>query len=206
MVAVIPCCGLGTRMRMPKNKSKELLINPKTKEPLIKWHLDRCLEAGIRPLVLLRKEKKDLIKYCNVNHISYLTMDPGKEWAETVYNSNEFWKEDNVLLFPDSVYNPINTLKHIKFGLESDSDACLGIFKVKSGKKWCILTDKGIYEKNPKMAGAKAAIGVFGFKKAFGLKLFKALAKNGFYKYGASKISFRTLESFKDLTRTGKIG
>lgn len=204
-LAIIPCCGFGTRMNMTVNRSKELMGDPHTFEPLIKWHIDLCKQYDIEPLILVRPEKTDLIEYCNDEKINHVVMHPGQEWTETVYLSSPYWRDNNILLLPDSRFFPTNVLKYVKDALDIGTEASFGVFNVDDPSKWCCLTPTGIYEKRSDIPEPFMAIGIFGFTKEFGLTLFEGLSRINFSSIDKANVYYRMLDKFLDLTRTGKI-
>ncbi len=133
---IIPCAGYGTRMNMPIGQSKELLLD-KAGNHLIEFYLNHCPHFNITPLVITRKEKTDLIAYCESNHIETLIIEPKGEWNDTVLASSLLWDEDNILVLPDTRFNsPRTAISDIKKGLELGNQAVIGLHKVDDVSKW----------------------------------------------------------------------
>lgn len=206
VLGIIPCCGFGTRMHMSKDQSKELLPDPYTGSPIIEWHIHNLKRHNIEPFIVTRAEKKDLIQYCKDKGLRYVVMSPGEEWQHTVFNSHPFWEDYNILVFPDSRFFPTFSLHDIKNALKYGFDFGLGTFPVSDSSKWCCVTNDGIYEKKQDLQGPHLAIGIFGFTRIGGLKLFEGLKTHKEYKFDiVAQHKTSNLTMFKDLTRDGKI-
>lgn len=204
MRTIIPCAGFGTRMNLPPNQSKELLIDPKTNEPLIKWTLD----LSIDPLIILRKEKEDLIQYCKDNQIEYIITEPTKEWPETILRSEDRWDNTNVLLLPDTRFgshylNVMKVRQALQFGCKK---LVFGVHKVDDLSKWGEVSLGKTREKPQhlwKVSGY--AWGVLGFSKDIGNSLFNAYLDKTPFNYEINDVEYVDLSWFTDLTRNGKI-
>lgn len=203
---IIPAAGLGSRMNMPNNQSKELLINPYTNEPLIEYSLDLADHFGISPLVITRIEKQDLIQYCAVRGIETMIIGVKGEWANTVLQSKAWWDDDNILVLPDTIFNDeYETIKNIKNGLNLGNNAVFALHRVRDVSNWGYINNYEITEKPIGNISVGFAWGLIGFKKTYGEKLFSALqTKNN--PLQLENCGFTYLQSFNDLTRTGKIG
>lgn len=203
--AIIPCCGLGLRMNMEFYESKEMILNPnELYEPLIHWTINRCLDNNIEPLILVRKEKQDLISYLNDLKIEYIEMEPGKEWAETVYNSKDHWSNQNILILPDTRWKPESALKDIKKLLDFGSEVVFGVHNVNDQSKWGWV-NKEYYCEKSNIQNPGTVWGLIGFTKKTGRKLFYNMQNKGEIYNHEFITNFVFLDEFKDLTRTGKI-
>lgn len=199
---IIPCAGFGTRMSMEKNKSKELLLYQGG--PLIEFSLDLAKDFDLNPLVITRAEKIDLIDYCEKNEIETQIIEVNGEWADTVLQSAPHWEEDNILILPDTIFNPsYSPINDILHSLEIGSNAIFALHHVEDSSKWGIIKDYTLFEK-PDFNGPGLAWGLIGFKKEYGLELFSNCQKGKSFKL--ENCGFTYLDEFKDLTRTGKIG
>lgn len=205
MKAIIPCCGYGTRMNMKENESKELLPDPNNdNKPIIEWCLQQCYDNGITPCVVTRKEKADLINYCIDNSVEFIVIPPGEEWADTIVKAESIYKHRNVMILPDTRWSNLKALKDVKDHLFLGSEIVIGYHKPSNldTKKWCMIHDGKLIEKPINLGeGYKYAMGIVGFVR--GSYVFKELAE------GSCKLnntSFVDLGSFKDITRTGKVG
>lgn len=200
--AIIPACGFGTRMNMDVNKSKEMESDGYG--PLIRWTLEQCSLNNIEPLVLVRKEKKDLIGYLEQNKVKYIVMRPGKEWAETVYNSREHWSQWNILILPDTRWSPKTALGDIKNALWFGIDIVFAVHRVEDTSKWGEISWM-CYNEKPASNFEGYAWGLIGFNKNSGKDLFKNMQRKNRNNHHKRLTNFIFLDEFKDLTRTGKI-
>jgi dTDP-glucose pyrophosphorylase len=204
MRAIIPCAGYGTRMNMAPDKSKEMLEDPKTGESLITYSLKLCLKHDIEPLVITRAEKTDLIAYCNTWGIKTQIIVPEGEWMDTVLMSQPHWDKHNVLILPDTKFEPTNVLRDIKRDLSFGANSSIALHSVDDADKWCILRQYNLIEKPKNYPGKQWAFGLIGFTDFSGYGIFKQLKDEKIAMLDRS--SFHYLEDFKDLTRAGKIG
>lgn len=219
-LVIIPCAGYGTRMGMQSNQSKEMLPDPNNNnKPIIDWHLDQesYLMGTLENLVIYRKEKQDLIQHLKTayQNISYQELpDIEGEWPSTVLASKFAWYDKNILVLPDTRYEyQDDLLLTIEKELETH-DLVFACHKVDDVRNWGkILLDP--FTKKPLSTHEKADIkfkleglawGLIGFKKHVGEQLFQAyLNKTSFTFPKNWKVKVVELESFKDITRTGKV-
>ncbi len=204
-LCIIPCAGLGTRMSMTLNKSKELLIDPCTHEPIIKWSLDLCKKHHIEPLVITRKEKTDLIAYLSEQGVKCLIIEPdGSEWPSTVLASEHLWQENNILILPDTRFSPENALKQIEDSLLLQKPVTFALHSVDNVSKWgCV--EEFYYCEKPNKNTHGWAWGLIGFKKDFGPLLLNNMLEQQIFHDHIEETNFLFLDKFVDLTRTGKI-
>ncbi len=202
ILAIIPCAGLGSRMGMPLNQSKELLLDTRNNKPLIEWHLNLCKSNKLDPLIITRPEKIDLIEYCIKNKINHIISQPGKEWMDTVELSRPYWYENNILLLPDTRFQPKCIIKSIKQSLQFGCSTVFALHKVQDISKWGYVTDYGYCEKLP-FNNSGHAWGILGFKK--NTDIFKNMSHRGIFNPHKNKTNFLFLNEFYDITRTGKI-
>lgn len=201
-LAIFPCAGFGTRYSMRKNQSKEMLIN-RYGERLIEIGLYDAVMAGYDCLVITRKEKTDLISYSLDHGFKVLIVEPGKEWMNTVLLSESLWRENNVLLLPDTTCH-FRTAKLVQMRqqLELGEPISIGLHgPVKDTEKWCVLDGSYLLEKHRALStpGPMYAFGLIGWKKDYGGNLFSSLSN---YSYApVPRRSVVKLEGFKDLTR-----
>lgn len=204
--AIIPAAGLGTRVGMKPNESKEMLIDPITKKPVIDYALELCTKYNLEPVIITRKAKKDLIKHVeNDSHLLIVDEDfiDGKEWPDTVLASQMFWGANNILILPDTRFEPNDIIRELDISLKLGAEISLALHRVGDGSKWCIVRDYMICEK-PESKDPAWAWGLVGFKQEAGIELFEGLKVRGQYN-NLSRTSFSYLKSFKDITRNKKI-
>ena len=200
---IIPCCGFGTRMNMPPNQSKELLLDSNNKY-LIEYPMEICKKFNLEPIFIVRPEKQDLIKYLQNNNYEPFITSPGKEWAQTVLKSQELWDEkQNILLLPDTRFEPISVINDIKKSLEFGSEAIFAVHEVDNISKWGFVS-KAVYAEKPNLVQPGPAWGIIGFTKKAGTAIFTNMQQK-FYNAHEFCTNFVFLDNFKDVTRTGKI-
>lgn len=202
MKAIIPAAGLGTRMGMRPDQSKEMLPDRNHMgKPLIQWCLDLCKAFNIDPIVITREDKKDLRQYLFNNGIEFMDIKPEGEWNDTVLKSQEHWEEDNILILPDTRFDRIRCIEDIQRSLSLGNNAVLAVHEVTDPSKWGIIKDYKLIEKPKDLRGKQMAWGLIGFKDYYGVELFNNMSNNG---YVLKDIGFTFLNKFEDLTRNGK--
>lgn len=198
-LAIIPCAGFGTRMGMAPNKSKEMLPDPENdNKPIIDYSLNLCVQFKFKPLVILRKEKKDLKRYLKKRGVDFIEVDHKGEWHETVLLSESHWLENNILILPDTRFQLITNLFDIIKGLELGNNAVFATHEVSDPEKWGIIKDYYLFEKPKDLPGPQKAWGIVGFKNHYGFDLFYNMRYNSFKLKNAG---FTHLLEFKDITR-----
>ena len=198
--AILPCCGFGTRVNMPANQSKELLLNPATNQPLIQWHIDLCQKYEIEPIFIIRPAKTDLIEYVkDIGTTVLYEPKENEEWMFTIYNNREHFGVKNILMLPDTTFEPAD-LTELKLQLEWLELVSL-THEVSEPTKWGTITDSYIYEKQD--WGNNTAWGVLGFDISI-VHIFEDLGK--YKQTDISKFVKHQLPliNFKDHTRNGK--
>lgn len=203
--AIIPAAGLGTRMNMSHNQSKELLIDPVTGQPLIQWHLSYCQENSLEPLVITRKEKTDLIEYCELHSVEYMVIEPEGEWPNTIAKSSSYWLDYNIVLLPDAKFVAPKFIEHSKLLMNTqDKSFVFGVQEVLDPKNWCIIKDGLVFEKRHG-AGQELAIVLFAFSGIRPAITF--FSELNIYKCSDKAVnnSLLFVEEFHDLTRTGVV-
>lgn len=202
-LCVIPCSGYGTRMNLLPNQSKEMLID-KTGFPVIQYSLDLCDKYDLEPLIITRKEKVDLIDYIKDKNIETLIIEPEGEWPNTILKSQHLWNENNILILPDTRFEPTSIINDIKLGLELGNRSVIAVHDVEDVSKWCIVGDDYRLIEKPKYSGQGVAMGLIGFKNIEGKALFDTLCVRG-REFQLLDAGFVKLNSFEDITRDGVI-
>ncbi len=215
MRAIIPCAGFGTRMGMEPTQSKEMLIDPKSQEPLINYALNLCVENGIEPLIVTREEKIDLIEHAKRWSVEVQIIKPEGEWPNTILMSQPNWHEHNILILPDTRFGGHNIIRNMRTDLELGATRSIALHEVRNGdpSKWCVLHDYSLIEKphaplTPPIEGHFHAMGLVAWNKYSGWSFWNDLAKpdlRGFKVSYCSNTSFQYLDYFVDVTRTGKV-
>ena len=198
--ALLPCAGLGSRMNMDYNKSKEMLLDAQGK-PLIQHHLDLCTKYELSPLVITRAEKVDLIDHCLSQKVNVLLIQPKGEWMDTLLASTKMWENDNILLLPDTRFSPDSIIGDVKNSLALGNLSVLALHQVDDVSKWGSVKNYTIVEKKSSIDKGWAW-GIMGFKKSEGIRLLEGMRKKG-VPISLKDSGFVYLDSFKDVTRTG---
>lgn len=197
-LAIIPCAGFGTRMGMKKHESKEMLPdNIFGFDHIIDYSLMICKRFDLEPLVISRKEKKDLNNYLKKKKIKVHLITPQGEWPETVLSSQKFWRDQNILLLPDTRFYPESCIEDILKGLQIGNNAVFALHKVMDPENWGIIKDYSIIEKSDQLIGPENAWGIIGFKSPYGSLLFGLMK----YHMPLENVGFVYLNSFQDITR-----
>jgi dTDP-glucose pyrophosphorylase len=198
---IIPAAGYGTRMQMSPDQSKEMLID-NTGKPVIQYVLDLCGIYNMTPLIITRSEKIDLIEYVK-DKAEVQIIHPFGEWPNTILCSQGRWAENNIMILPDTRFSPTTVIADMKYQLRMGCQSVIAIHEIDEPSKWCVVEDYHLVEKS-QTTTSKNAMGLIGFKRSEGNNLFKTLNKRGEY-FRLLNTGFVKLETFKDITRTGKI-
>lgn len=188
-------------MNMKSNESKEMLMDSNGVR-LIDYHIDLIKSFNMEPVVISRPEKRDLISHIS-GRTKTILIDPRGEWPETILASENFWGSRNIMVLPDTRFSPTTILTDIEKSLSLGCSGVIGVHEVTDPDKWCVVDDYHLIEK-PVDSTAKYAMGVIGFSKVYGQRLFTAISKRN-TKFELQDTGFLFLDEFKDLTRTGKI-
>ena len=208
--AIIPCAGYGTRMGLQPHQSKEMLTDPNDKSKyLIDYALDLCYSNNIDPIVISRQGKDELNDYLKPYKLDLIILkEPGKEWAETVLKSQGLWGDKNILILPDTRFQPETIIPDIIKSTNCYSSIVVGWHEIKpeDSHKWGTVNSYGIYEKQGTLFNK--AWGILGFTKFSGQELFQSLKPEGtfqFHQIDECSPEFRKLNNFKDITRSGTL-
>lgn len=199
---IVPAAGIGSRMNMAYNESKEMLLDSFGK-PIIQWSFDLCKKYNIEPLVVTRIEKSDLIEYCIKQGVDTQIIKPFGDWPDTIIQSDINWTENNLLILPDTRFNPQHVVHELISDLENGCQYSIGVHNVVDISKWCVISDYSLIEK-PNQIDPGVAMGLIAFKGEAGRGLFKTISKRD-RAFKLSDCGFHYLNEFTDITRTGKI-
>jgi dTDP-glucose pyrophosphorylase len=199
MRAIIPCAGKGTRVNMLLHQAKEYLPDPESPQgyPIIDYSLELCEKYDLDPLIISRKEKTGLNEY--LSEYETLIIEPEGEWPETILKSEHLWDKHNILILPDTRFEPTDVIQHMKNDLENGALFSIALHSVTDSSKWCVVKDYELIEK-PIFNEKSWAMGLIGWDKTGGGQLFKTLATRGAPCH-LIDTSFQYLDSFKDITR-----
>lgn len=212
---VIPAAGFGTRMNLEPHQSKEMLPDPyNDNKPLIDWHLDNV--DPYETVIVTRKEKKDLIKHIANKNFAWMTIKGDQEWPATILATSHHWRDSNIVLLPDTRFEPKNILAEIDKELETH-DLVFAVHEVDDLYKWgWVNTDsesklalgtqeKPIYYQTKYIFNPNLAWGIIGFRYTVGENLFQAYLDKTYFDLNPYKVKILFLDKFMDITRTGKI-
>lgn len=195
-IAIIPCAGLGTRMGMLPHEAKEMLPDKAYNYThMIDYPIDICNQYNLDPLFISREEKTTLNDYLYSKGKNVLIIKPEGEWNSTVLASKDHWRENNILLLPDTRFFPQSTIENIQTSLELGNQAVLALHEVKDPKNWGVVQSYKIIEKPKDLEGPQMAWGLIGFKKSYGEQLFQIDGKK------LENTGFTFLEFFEDISR-----
>lgn len=217
---IVPSAGFGTRIGMTPNSSKELLVDPNNdNKPLIEWCLDLTPQDQYDHVIITREAKQDLIDYlCQENKQIFTTLinkdDESKEWPNSVLQSKIHWTESNILVLPDTRFQPTSIIKDIEKELQNGADLVFAIHKVDDVRQWGkVFLDP--FSGKPLTTQEKPNIefkleglawGVVGFKSKIGEELFQAYLERKTLTFPKTwKVKVLELQSFKDITRNETI-
>lgn len=202
--AIIPCAGLGTRMGMRIDQSKEMLFLNDEDHPCIDYVMEICQMNNIEPIVVSRKEKYDLNHYLEYEwHTKPLIVEPQGEWMDTVLASAPTWSvEQNILMLPDTRWRPKYHVVNQLLDLSLTTGMALGMHHVDDQSKWGSLVGRHIWDKPP-VTNPGLAWGLLAFSMAQGLKFFTDMGEEvrTFYMHEGYAHPMILLEQFDDITR-----
>jgi len=228
-LCLIPAAGFGKRVGQPQ--AKEMLIDPENGEPLINWSIRVALNFGLKPLVITRPEKTNLIEYLKREwpEAEIFLINSSREWPHSLLLSEAQWVDVNLMLLPDTRFGPIELVSSLIEDCRTKAfDASFAYFETsESLKTWGVLDlDEFSYRKNiwtPKDAGSQIRIcekpiieqlsakhpyypwGFFAFRKKIGQELFSGLLNSSFshewFELNGT-VNLHQLSYFKDMTRS----
>lgn len=209
---LFPCAGYGRRMGSPP--AKELLPHPRTGKPMIETAMEPF--AGFRRVIATRPDKKELIAWCALRNIETLLIPETREWPDSVLASREVWSEKNLLVLPDTDYQP----REIPFQLLESLDrveVAFATFNPPDLQNWglieksengflisdkpCELRDCGIGKDDD--LGTRAW-GLIAFRKEIGVSLFSKISeanRDKQWKTISEPCELHSLQDFSDMTR-----
>jgi dTDP-glucose pyrophosphorylase len=208
---IIPAAGFGLRVGRPA--AKELLPDS-SGEPLILWWLQRAAEIEANVHLITRYEKQVLVDFvsqaCEKMNLNFSVqrIESSKEWPDTVLQSEKFWSEKNILVLPDTRFEPVRILKEISSALES-FEIVTAVFSVENPELWGMTRQSQhhqfeICDKPARTPEGALAWGLLGFQKQAGALLFQSILDSYFdkkWKLISKKNLSLGLEKFEDLTR-----
>lgn len=202
---IIPAAGYGRRVGSPE--AKELLPSIVDGVPLIDFSLTLAKEFNFHAHVITRTEKKSLIEFLEEKNIESQIVSPTAEWPATILASQSYWHEKNIVVLPDTRFNPKKILEVIDLELETN-DVVFACFKAEDYSTWGTIRSisVGSFEvwEKPSENNRRQAWGIFGFRKTVGERLLNVFLKSTLEKKPIQldlKYKVLDLETFVDLTR-----
>lgn len=199
---LIPAAGYGRRVGAPP--AKELLLNPKTGLTFIDSALARAGEIG-EPVVISRHDKTVLNEYLK-DKSELCLIESSREWPETLLMSKSFWREYNLVLLPDTYFEPRVILADLVEALKIH-DVAYGVFSVNDPRTWGAIeitnSRMKIHEKPHEIFSANAW-GVFSFRSQCGDDVLRAHYESTMDhqpKFLSLSCQLLPLAKFEDLTR-----
>jgi dTDP-glucose pyrophosphorylase len=197
-LVLIPAAGFGTRVGSPP--AKELLPHPQfPQKTFLDIALERINALNACPLVISREDKTTLNQNLLCRQISFLKIKSSTDWYDSIYQSRPWWQKKNLLLLPDTVFEPQNILEKLLSALETH-ELALSVFRVDDSSLWGgVNLDQAltISEKKPHYP---YAWGHLAFHEKVGADLFSKLNQKQYFKYEGPYQALQ-LHYFKDVTR-----
>jgi dTDP-glucose pyrophosphorylase len=210
-VCLIPAAGFGKRVGSPL--SKEMLVDPASGAPIVDWSIHLALKNNLQPVIITRKEKINLRIYIEEHwpEAKVFLIEASKEWPHSVGLSESLWGEVNLMLLPDTRFEPQFSAGQLIEDCRQGWDLSFATFQVEDFKTWGVVDMQSrflrICEKpRDLMSNSEqfAAWGLFAFRKSCGAELFRGLLKSNLsHKWTefSFKAQFHQLEYFRDITR-----
>lgn len=201
---LFPCAGYGRRMGSPP--AKELLPHPRTGKPMIETALEPF--ADFRCVVATRAGKKELIDWCAERNVETLLIPETREWPDSVLASREAWSEKNLLVLPDTDYQPREIGFQLLESLERVA-VSFATFNPPDLQNWGLIEKLEnnflISDKPCELRREARAWGLIAFRKEIGVSLFSRISeanRDKEWKTIQEPCKLHVLQSFLDLTRS----
>jgi dTDP-glucose pyrophosphorylase len=204
--AIIPCAGKGSRVGSPAD-GKEMMLDPRTNEPLINWSLGLARELQLKPVCILSTNKTKLAFHIRTQFpdadIIFHNPTQFEEWPHSVLASAEEWDNGlNLLILPDTrfTFNGRPTLDKYTptfFTHMVNEPQKFGVVLEQTGG---VLTA----EKPEIGHGMEQAWGAIAFSKLVGTYLFTGYSTRNLWVI-VPDAKVEKLTKFKDITRNGVV-
>lgn len=204
---IVPAAGFGRRVGSPE--SKEMLIWQG--EVLIDQVFKVAKSLKAKLIVATRREKLSLIQYLKSQayfkqYGELVFVEATREWPETVLSTEAYYSEKNLLILPDTRWQPFEIYKDMLRALD-EVDLSIATHSVEDMQYWGGLqkSDEQLNVDEKSLSGPGWAWGLLAFRKAIGRPLFQAqlqstLAQRRVVLHGVSSKEFLVHE-FQDVTR-----
>jgi hypothetical protein len=209
---ILPSAGFGVRMGTPE--SKEMLAVDGEDRPLIQFALDLFYNRPGHIVVPTRAEKKNLISFLRTHYPRVIVqiIEPSQEWPDTVLKSEKHWLKKNILVLPDTRWDPVDAVFQIMKDLDQ-REFSFSTFVAAQLEHWGVFSSEplGVCDKPPQsvLHGSLANYfpwGHIAFQQQIGEHLFSKILLSQkslqFENLDCSSFGEPTLLNyFKDLTR-----
>lgn len=166
--------------------AKELLPDPISGQPLIEYSLEIAKDCGASPLIISREDKTALTEYFANREEELLRILASREWADSLLQSEKHWLETNLVLLPDTRFDPPDAALRLFRLLEQGAKSAFAIFSAPSFETWGVLAEDSsgawsICEKprSVPMGWDGNAWGFFGFRAEYGREILEACLRSG---------------------------
>jgi choline kinase len=207
---LVPAAGFGKRVGGPK--AKELLILKEEAKPLIEWTLALAKRSKMSAVIISRHDKVDLNEYLLTASKRYpievCLITKSEEWPDSILQSEAHWTDRNIVVLPDTRFEPKDMAHQIHSVLEK-KNYVFATFIPEVLHTWGVVrltdTESSIAEKPKVWTESDQAWGLFGFQKAHGKKLLQAMlaSKGEFRSFTNQPVDCLPLTAFKDVGRQG---
>lgn len=214
-MVLLPAAGLGTRVGSPP--AKELLPDLQNR-PLIDFALEQAFAREWPVHVITRAEKRSLLEHLATWQdrgldVSIQLVELTKEWPETLLLSRPFWRENNLVVLPDTRYEPLDIWDEM---LRVQQKMAAAVYAVCESQDFSNISSWGVIESDPfrlcekpqhllsKSENSYLIWGLMMFEKSAGEALLQAHLESTFdhqWKALAAEVHLVRLQSFIDLTR-----
>lgn len=136
---IIPAAGFGRRMGSPEVKE---LLHDECGHPLIDHAVSLAVKMNISFHIISRPGKIKLKNYLESKSYlvktdwTYQEIESSKEWPDSVLQAKPFWGDRNVLVLPDTRWEPVNIVEKVLF---SNQDLSLAVFSPPDLNNWGVI-------------------------------------------------------------------
>ena len=207
---IVPAAGVGRRVQYPE--SKEMLLD-ENNLPLIEWALSLAEERNWPVHVISRPEKKNLEAHLNSRKqtidISLQQIRGSIEYSHSLLMSRGHWRAHNIVILPDTRWEPRSAVDQIAAALQAGHSSCYGTFEADNGAEWGVVSaGEGALEIAEKCAPPQRAQawGLLGFHREVGDEILAAHLNSHLGRMPvklAANCALVPLQWFQDLTRNG---
>lgn len=186
-----------------------MLINPRTGQPLIEGVLALAGSNGWRATVITRAEKRVLVEHLRGRDgVRTLTIDATREWPESLLRSEAGWDEYNLVLLPDTEFEPTTAANELIARLDAGAPTAFAVFDTREPALWGLVCNENgrgfIAEKPVSLRPGAKAWGAFAFRRSVGRRLLERLTASTVdheWKQFGPACPLVPLTRFEDLTR-----